>query len=102
MFELYQKVILREQTYGVIGISYPHRVLKKAPALSENVQDTMLLLYKNITAFQDDCVRARLMQLATYPLSALYMLQKTSVELAERFTIHLVGTEFIMIKKISE
>lgn len=78
-------------SYGRIEISLPHRVLKASPVLSDNINDTLRLLYKNVTAFQDDCVNARLMHIATYPLTALYMSQQAAIEFKEQMVIHLAG-----------
>lgn len=91
-YALYQKIILRERSYGRIDVTLPHRVLKKLPKLNEHVEETLKLLYKNITAFQDECVRASLMQVSTYPLTAFYAQQQVEFELHESsYTIHLVG-----------
>lgn len=89
-FALFQKIILRQKSYGKIEVTLPRRVLKQQPVLSD-VTDTLRLLYKNITAFQDDCVNAALTQISTYPLSALYILQKSGVSLSSKFVIHLIG-----------
>lgn len=90
-YALYQKIILRQISYGTIEISLPHRVLKAQLILSDNVTDTLRLLYKNITAFQDDCVNARLMQIATLPLTTLFVSQQADIEFKEQMVIHLVG-----------
>lgn len=95
-FALYQKILLRQKSYGRIKIALPHRVLKKTPIFTDNVEDTLRLLYKNITAFQDDCVNAALMQIATFPLTALYLYQKAGMELKEQLVIHLVGKSYLM------
>lgn len=90
-FALYQKIILRQKSYGRIEVAMPHRVLKEEPELTNNVDLTLKLLYKNITAFRDDCVYAALLSIATAPLTAFYSFQRTGVAFGERMVIHLVG-----------
>lgn len=90
-FALYQTIILREISYGRIEIALPHRVLRSTPVLSDDVKDTLRLLYKNITAYHDVCINARLMHIATSPLTALYLCQKAEIEFKEQMIIHLVG-----------
>lgn len=51
----------------------------------------MQLLYKNVTAFQDECINAALMQIVTAPLTTFYSIQKIGIELKERLTIHFIG-----------
>jgi hypothetical protein len=51
----------------------------------------MQLLYKNVTAFQDECINAALMQIVTAPLTTFYSIQKIGIEFQERLTIHFVG-----------
>lgn len=70
---------------------HPQRVLEKTPVLSGNIEDTLRLLYKNITAFQDDCVNAALMQIATSPFTISYACQQIEMDLSEHVVIHLVG-----------
>lgn len=48
-------------------------------------------MYKNITAFQDDCVKATLMQIVTYPLTTFYAQQMIEMKIDEQMVIHLVG-----------
>lgn len=91
-FALHQKLILREKSYGRIAITLPHRVLKKSPVLTDNIEDSLRLLYKNISAFEnDDCVNATLMEIATSPLTTYYAIQKSGMEFNEQLVIHLVG-----------
>lgn len=52
----------------------------------------MRLLYKNVTAFQDESVNAALMQIATAPLTTFYAHQKIGLDFKEQMTIHFVGT----------
>jgi hypothetical protein len=90
-YELFQKIILRQKSYGRIEVTLPHRVLKKSPVLSENLEETLMLLYKNITAFKDECVKATLMQISTFPLTAFYAQQMIEMQFGEQMVIHLVG-----------
>lgn len=90
-FALFQKIILRQKSYGKIDVTLPRRVLRHQPLLSDDVVDTLGLLYKNITAFQDDCVNSALTQISTYPLSALYIQQKSGVSVTSKFVMHLIG-----------
>jgi hypothetical protein len=90
-YALFQKTILRQKAYGRIEVTLPHRVLKKSPILTETLEDTLRLMYKNITAFQDDCVKATLMQIATYPLTAFFAQQTIEMKICEQMVIHLVG-----------
>lgn len=90
-FALFQRIILHEKSYGKINVALPQKVLRKIPILTDNVQDTMRLLYKNITAFQDECINAALMQIATAPLTTFYAYQKVGLEFKEQMTIHFVG-----------
>lgn len=92
-FALFQKIILRQKSYGKIDVTLPRRVLKQQPILSQDITDTLGLLYKNVTAFQDDCVHAALTQISTFPLTAYYTQQKSGVSLSKKFVIHLVGAE---------
>jgi hypothetical protein len=96
-FALFQRIILHEKSYGCIKLELPKKVLKRAPILSDNVQDTLRLLYKNITAFQDESVYAALMQIATAPLTAFYAHQQTGLELKEQMVIHIVGMYFLVL-----
>lgn len=82
---------MHEKSYGKINIALPQKVLKKIPILTDNVQDIMQLLYKNVTAFQDECINAALMQIVTAPLTTFYSIQKIGIELKERLTIHFIG-----------
>jgi len=82
---------LHEKSYGKINIALPQKVLKKIPTLTNNVQDIMQLLYKNVTAFQDECINAALMQIATAPLTTFYSIQNVGFEFMEQLTIHFVG-----------
>ena len=90
-FALYQKIILRQKSYGRIEVAMPHRVLKEEPELTNDVDLTLKLLYKNVTAFRDDCVYAALLSIATGPLTAFYAFQQTGVAFGDRMVIHLVG-----------
>ena len=90
-FALLQRIILHEKSYGLIPVELPQKVLKRVPVLTENVFDTLRLLYKSIHAFQDECVHAALMQIATAPLTAFYGYQKADMEFSEQMVIHLVG-----------
>lgn len=91
-YALFQRIVLHEKSYGRINISLPQKVLKKVPCLTEDVYDTMRLLYKNITAFQDESVMAALMMCATAPLTTFYAYQKTGLEVKEQMIFHFVGT----------
>jgi hypothetical protein len=52
----------------------------------------MRLLYKNITAFQqDDCINSALMEIASAPLTTFYAHQKMGLEFKEQMVIHFVG-----------
>jgi hypothetical protein len=90
-YALFQNIILRQKSYGKIEVTLPHRVLKKSPALTENSEDALMLLYKNITAFKDECVKATLMQISTFPLTAFYAQQMIELKSNEQMVIHLVG-----------
>jgi hypothetical protein len=90
-FALLQRIVLHEKSYGRINVELPQKVLKRVPILTENVLDTLRLLYRSIHAFQDDCVNAALMQIATTPLTAFYGFQKANMEFNEQMVIHLVG-----------
>jgi mitochondrial splicing suppressor protein 51 len=82
---------LRQKAYGRIELSLPHKVLRKSPVISTNVDDTYRMLYKNITAFKDDCVKAALSQISTCPLTAYYAQQSLNLNLDEQMVIHLIG-----------
>lgn len=91
-FALLQRIVLHEKSYGRIHVELPQKVLKRVPVLTENVFDTLRLLYRSIHAFQDDCVNAALMQIATTPLTAFYGYLKAGLEFNnEQMVIHLVG-----------
>lgn len=90
-FALYQKIILRQKSYGRIELAMPHRVLKEEPELTNDVDLTLKLLYKNVTAFRDDCVNAALLSIATAPLTAFYAFQRSGVAFGEKMVVHLVG-----------
>ncbi|KAG5670980.1 hypothetical protein PVAND_001207 [Polypedilum vanderplanki] len=92
-FALYQRIILHEKSYGVINVALPQKILKRTPTLCDDVKDTMRLLYKNITAFQDDCINSALMEIATAPLTIFYACQKMGLEFKEQMVIHFVGAE---------
>ena len=97
-FAQYHKCTLREKSYGMIKISLPQRVLKVAPPVDKSVEETMKLLYKNVTAFKDECVKAALMDVASYPLTAFYALELCEINFPEQaLTMHIVG----MFAKIS-
>lgn len=84
---LYHKLILRQ-----VEISLPRRVLSKSPVLTDSVEDTLRLMYKDISAFQnDDGINASLMHIATSPLTAYFALQKSGLQFNEQLVIHLVG-----------
>lgn len=90
-FALYQKIILRQKSYGRVEVSLPHRVIKQTAFLNENVEGTLKLLYKNITAYQEDYINATLMHIATAPLTTYYAYQKLGFEFSDTTVIHLVG-----------
>lgn len=90
-FALLQRIILHEKLYGRIHVELPQKVLKRAPILTDNVLDTLRLLYRNVQAFQDECINAALMNIATVPLTAYYAYQKSDLDFNEKMVIHLVG-----------
>lgn len=92
-YALFQNIVLRQKSYGRIEINLPHRVLKRIPTLFHNIDDTLSILYKNKTAFQDNCINASLTQTCTTPLTAFYAQQVVGIKLKEQMVIHLVGAE---------
>lgn len=90
-FALFQRIVLRQKAYGRIELHLPHKVLRKSPVLSDDVDDTYRLLYRNITAFKDNCVKASLSHISTCPLTAFYAQQLLGLNLDEQMVIHLVG-----------
>lgn len=82
---------MHEKSYGKIHVELPQKVMKRVPILTDNLLDTLRLLYRNVQAFQDECINAALMNIATTPLTAFYGYQKTDLEFNEQMVIHLVG-----------
>lgn len=85
---------MHEKSYGRINVELPQKVLKRVPIITENVFDTLRLIYRSTQAFEDDCINAALMNIATTPLTAFYGYQKAGGEFKEQMVIHLIGKYF--------
>jgi splicing suppressor protein 51 len=92
-YALFQKLVTRQSCHGRIEPTMPHKVLKQKHQLTGSVHDLWKVIYKNTTAFKDDCLYSTMTQVATGPLTALYGYQKSQLPFKEQFTIHLVGAE---------
>lgn len=90
-FLLYQKLVTRQFCHGRIEPIMPHKVLKQQFKLTDNIADLWNAVYKNITAFKDECLYSIMTQIVSGPLTALYCYQKTALPFKEQFTIHFVG-----------